>query len=64
MDYSLLKYNSFLDKKEALQKMIAEVKKVDGTFVPVFHNYSFSEMERWDGYKELFTMILESEHEA
>lgn len=64
MDYSLLKYGSFLDKKEALQEMIREVKEVNGTFVPVFHNYSFGDLERWDGFKELFTMILESQNEA
>lgn len=64
MDFSLLKYGSLLDKEEALQKIINEVKQVDGTFIPVFHNYSFSDLERWDGFKELFTMILESQNEA
>jgi len=63
MDYALLKQTSQLDKKEELSRLIQEVKKVDGTFVPVFHNYSFSTEERWQGFRELFTIILESANE-
>lgn len=60
LDYVLLKHNSFLDKKQILVKHINEIKKVDGTFIPVFHNYTFSDAERWEGFKELFTIILDS----
>ncbi|WP_370391858.1 polysaccharide deacetylase family protein [uncultured Winogradskyella sp.] len=60
LDFGLLKYASQLDKSEHLQKLINEVKAVNGTFVPVFHNYSFSDMERWEGFKSLFTSILNS----
>jgi len=60
MDYALLKTQSLLDKKKELTQIINEIKKVDGEFVPVFHNYTFSELERWKGFKELFNMILES----
>ncbi|NRD21018.1 hypothetical protein HNV08_13255 [Winogradskyella eckloniae] len=60
LDFSLLKYNSKLDKTEHLQKIINEVKAVNGTFVPVFHNYAFSDLERWDGFRSLFNLILES----
>ena len=63
MDYTLLKTNSLLDKKKVLAEIINEVKQVDGEFVPVFHNYTFSEIERWDGFKELFNFILESGNE-
>ncbi|MDC1321435.1 polysaccharide deacetylase family protein, partial [Flavobacteriaceae bacterium] len=42
MDYSLLKINSFLDKKEKVIALIKKVKSVNGTFTSVFHNYSFS----------------------
>ncbi len=62
LDYILLKHASLLDKKEALQKMIDEVKRVNGTFVPVFHNYSFSDFERWHGFRELFNQTLNSMH--
>ncbi|WP_338356679.1 polysaccharide deacetylase family protein [Yeosuana marina] len=60
MDYALLKTKSLLDKKKVLNEVIDEVKKVDGEFVPVFHNYTFSESDRWDGFKELFNIIIES----
>ncbi|MEO8934430.1 MAG: polysaccharide deacetylase family protein [Xanthomarina sp.] len=63
LDYSLLKINSLLDKKKALNELITEIKKVNGEFVPVFHNYTFSDVDRWKGYKELFNIILESAHE-
>jgi len=60
LDYALLKYNSELDKTEHLQKIIREVKAVNGTFIPVFHNYAFSDLDRWKSYRSLFNLILES----
>ncbi len=63
MDYSLLKTHSLLDKKKVLNEIIDEIKNVNGEFVPVFHNYTFSEDERWKGFKELFNFILESANE-
>ncbi|WP_353778880.1 polysaccharide deacetylase family protein [Winogradskyella sp. 3972H.M.0a.05] len=63
-DYALLKHKSQLDKKETLLRLIDKVKQVNGTFVPVFHNYTFSDNERWKGFRELFTLILESTDEA
>lgn len=64
LDYALLKTKSLLDKKRVLSDVIHEVKKVNGEFVPVFHNYTFSDDERWKGFKELFNMILESANET
>ncbi len=63
MDFSLLKHASLLDKKQTLEKVMQQIKKVNGTFTPVFHNYSFSDDPRWKGFKELFTIILNSENE-
>lgn len=63
LDFALLKYKSQLDKKEELLHFIKKIQKVNGTFSPVFHNYSFSENEIWKGYKELFNIILESANE-
>lgn len=63
MDFALLKHQSLLDKKKALKEIINEVKRVNGEFVPIFHNYTFSDNQRWQGFKELFNMILESVHE-
>ncbi len=63
MDYVLLKNQSLLDKKKTLNNVINEVKQVNGEFIPVFHNYTFSDIERWKGFKELFNIILESGNE-
>ncbi len=63
LDHTLLKYQSQLDKKEHLLRLIAEVKSVNGTFTPVFHNYAFGSVERWQGFKDLFNIVLESENE-
>tara|TARA_R110002124_G_scaffold130996_4_gene292979 strand:+ start:2050 stop:3345 length:1296 start_codon:yes stop_codon:yes gene_type:complete len=60
LDFALLKYQSELDKTEHLQKLIDEVKVVNGTFTAIFHNYTFSDLDRWKGYRSLFNIILES----
>lgn len=64
LDYALLKTVSLLDKKKVLSEMINEIKKVNGEFVCVFHNYTFSNDERWKHFKELFNIILDSPNEA
>lgn len=63
IDYALLKKQSFLDKKEELQRLIYQVKQVNGVFTPIFHNYAFGDEERWKGFRDLFTLILESANE-
>jgi len=63
LDYTLLNTQSLLDKKKVLNEIISQVKSVNGEFVPVFHNYTFSNIERWYGFKELFNFILESADE-
>lgn len=63
IDFALLKKQSLLDKKEELQRLIYQVQKVNGTFTPVFHNYTFSDDPRWKGFRELFKLILDSTNE-
>ena len=63
MDYSLLKINSFLDKKEKVIQIIDKVKSVNGTFTSVFHNYSFSTEIRWNRFKEIFEIIINSNND-
>lgn len=63
MDYALLKTHSLLDKKKVISEIIHEVKQVNGEFVPIFHNYTFSTEKQWYGFKELFNIILESTNE-
>lgn len=60
MDYALLKTKSLLDKKQVLKQVINEVKAVNGEFVAVFHNYTFSNVATWKGFKDLFNIILDS----
>jgi hypothetical protein len=60
IDFALLKHQSQLDKKEELQRLINSVKQVDGTFTPVFHNYSLGNDDKWKGFRKLFTQILDS----
>ena len=64
MDFALLKYSSFLDKKETLLKAISEVKKVNGAFTFIFHNYAFSTISRWVDFKSLFNIILETSNDV
>ena len=64
LDYALLKHKSLLDKKKVLNEIIQEIKQVDGEFVPVFHNYTFGDASRWEGFKELFNLILDSPDEV
>jgi len=63
IDYAFLKKHSLLDKRQELEQLIYEVKKVNGTFTPIFHNYTFGDEDRWKGFKKLFTLILDSAHE-
>jgi len=63
MDFALLKHASFLDKKETLLKAISEVKKVNGCFTFIFHNYTFSPFKRWSDFKSLFNIILDSSND-
>ena len=63
MDFSLLKHTSFLDKKETLLNAVSEVKKVNGLFTFVFHNYALSSIPRWADFKSLFNIILETNNE-
>ncbi|MDB9712451.1 polysaccharide deacetylase family protein [Flavobacteriaceae bacterium] len=60
MDYSLININSYLDKKEKVIEIIDKVKRVNGTFTSVFHNYCFSNEARWSGFKEIFEIIINS----
>jgi len=63
IDNALLKHQSQLDKEQKLQRLIDNVKQVNGTFTPVFHNYTFGLDERWKGFKKLFIQVLESSDE-
>jgi hypothetical protein len=58
LDYTLLKTNSLLDKQQKVAQLVNEIKKVNGTFIPVFHNYTFSDELQWTHFKTIFKQIL------
>lgn len=61
MDGTLKDYLNFTTKKsfDVIQKMLEEVKKVDGTFITIFHNESLSGTGRWRGWDRKFEDFLQ-----
>ncbi|MHC1708513.1 MAG: polysaccharide deacetylase family protein [Bacteroidales bacterium] len=47
------------EAKVIIQKLVGEVKKVEGTFVSVWHNESLSNQKRWKGWREVFEYMLD-----
>lgn len=58
LDFALLKTNSLLDKEQKVAQLVNEIKNVNGTFIPVFHNYTFSDEPIWNHFKIIFKQIL------
>lgn len=42
-----------------IMQLLAEVKKVNGTFVTLFHNDTLSENERWKGWGSLYERVVQ-----
>ena len=60
MDVSL-KAHMKLSNEECLNKILElkeEVKKVDGTFISVFHNETLSENSNWKGWKTIYKKMV------
>ena len=60
MDNTLKDYMK-LSPDEAIEravKLIAEVKKVNGTFVTLWHNHSVNEMDEWTGWRRVYESII------
>ncbi|MDP3311827.1 hypothetical protein [Lutibacter sp.] len=56
MDF-MLKDHMNLSKEESLAKILElkeEVKKVNGTFISLFHNETLSEYKEWEGWTEVY----------
>ena len=45
--------------KEEIRQLVAEVRKVNGCFIPVWHNESLGEWDKWKGWKEVFEYMYE-----
>ena len=58
-----LKYYMKLSPEESLlhiRKLIDEVKKVDGTFISLWHNESLSDYKQWKGWQFIFEEMVKS----
>jgi hypothetical protein len=61
MDGTLKDYLN-LTPADALAKikmLITEVKKVNGTFISLWHNESLSDKKRWTGWRKVYEEMLE-----
>jgi len=60
MDGTLKDYMklSATDAIEYIQKLINEVKKVEGTFTSLWHNESLSDEKRWRGWRKVYEELL------
>ena len=50
-----------LNTEEAMKKisdLIEEVKKVDGTFISLWHNDTFSDYKQWLGWKDVYKNMI------
>jgi len=47
------------DAIEQISMLINEVKKVDGTFISLWHNESLSDKKRWKGWRKVYEELLE-----
>ncbi len=47
------------DAIERIRLLIDEVKKVNGTFISLWHNESLSDLKRWKGWRRVYEELLE-----
>lgn len=61
MDVTLQQYLKLSPEQAIVEanKIIKSTKAVGGTFVSLWHNSSFSNEEKWQGWKEVYEKILE-----
>ncbi len=62
MDVTLKNYLHLGPEKawQLISELMQEVKKVDGTFICLWHNESLKDMGQWLGWRKVFEQILES----
>ncbi len=51
------------DATNKINKLITEVKNVNGTFIPLWHNESLSDKKRWVGWRKVYEDMLEFANE-
>ncbi len=60
MDGTLKDYMNLTptDAIEQIRQLIDEVRKVDGTFISLWHNESLSDEKRWKGWRKVYEELL------
>jgi hypothetical protein len=60
MDVTLKNYMNLNPEKaeQIIEELMLEVKKVDGTFICLWHNESLGETDQWLGWRKVFEQIL------
>ena len=58
VDHVLLKKTTFAEREKILVDILNQIKDVNGTFVPIFHNYTFNEEEQWKNFRKLYSELL------
>ena len=48
------------DAIDQIKALIKEVKKVDGTFISLWHNESLSDQKRWKGWKRVYEQLIKN----
>jgi hypothetical protein len=61
MDGTLHQYRSLspLEAIEQISQLINEVRKVNGTFISLWHNTTLSELHQWKDWREVYQAVVE-----
>jgi hypothetical protein len=61
MDTTLQQYLSLSPEqaKQRIDRLIAEVKAVEGTFVSLWHNSSLHDTGDWTGWRDVYEHLIE-----
>ncbi|MBT8327442.1 MAG: polysaccharide deacetylase family protein [Bacteroidia bacterium] len=64
MDITPLHYRNESPEQaiKTLTNLMDKVRKVNGLFVSLWHNESFSETERWKGWRKVYVSLLNNSH--
>lgn len=62
MDGTLRDYMDTSNDKamEHISRLIGEVKKVNGTFISIWHNESLSDQKRWKGWRTIYEELIKT----
>ena len=60
MDATLKEYMNLNPKEanEKIENLIKKVRKVNGTFISLWHNHSLSEIDGWEGWQEVYKNLV------